>query len=56
MLEDETVREKEGREMEILSMATEKARAQLYEYHQYADNNVDSPILTPESLDSHDDE
>jgi hypothetical protein len=45
MLEDEDIREKEGREMEILAMATEKAKQNLYEYHQYADNNVDSPIL-----------
>jgi hypothetical protein len=56
MLEDETVREKEGREMEIIAMATDHARQGLYGYHQYADNNVDSPILTPESLSSHDDE
>lgn len=45
MLEDEDIREKEGREMEILAMATEKAKQNLYEYHQYADNKVDSPIL-----------
>lgn len=56
MLEDEAIREKEGREMEILSIATDKARQQLYEYHQYADNRVDSPILSPESLSSHDNE
>lgn len=53
MLEDEAIREKEGREMEILSMATEKAKKELYNYHNYSDNNVDSPILNPESLDHH---
>jgi hypothetical protein len=45
MLEDEDIREKEGREMEILAIATEKAKENLYDYHQYADNKVDSPIL-----------
>lgn len=45
MLEDEDIREKEGREMEILAIATEKAKQNLYDYHQYADNKVDSPIL-----------
>ena len=53
MLEDETLREKEGREMEILSLATEKAKQKLYSYHQFADNKVDSPLLTPESLETH---
>lgn len=49
MLEDEDIREKEGREMEILAMATEKAKKNLYEYHQYADHKVDSPILNSTS-------
>lgn len=51
MLEDEDIREKEGREMEILALATEKAKSKLYEYHSFADNKIDSPILNPESLD-----
>jgi hypothetical protein len=50
MLEDEELREKEGREMEIISMATQKAKSGLEEYHQYADNSVDRPFLTPESV------
>jgi hypothetical protein len=54
MLEDETIREKEGREMEILNIATNKAKQKLYDYHEYADRNVDSPILSPESLEYHD--
>jgi hypothetical protein len=53
MLEDEVIREKEGREMEILAIATEKAKQKLYEYHQYSDNKVDSPILSVESLKNH---
>jgi uncharacterized protein Smg (DUF494 family) len=50
MLEDEEVREKEGREMEILSMATERVKQQLQDYHKYQDGAVDQPLLTPESL------
>ena len=53
MLEDELIREKEGREMAILAMATDKAKQKLYEYHEYADRGVDSPILNPEALDQH---
>jgi hypothetical protein len=56
MLEDEAIREKEGREMEILAMATEKAKRTLHELHQYADNSVDSPILSPEALEVNDQE
>jgi hypothetical protein len=55
MLEEEDVREKEGREMAILSMATDKARSQLYNYHEYQDNKVDIPILNDESITSRDD-
>ena len=50
MLEEEDVREREGREMEILAMATDKAREQLYNYHQYQDNKVDIPVLNDESI------
>jgi hypothetical protein len=50
MLEDETIREKEGREMEILSLATEKSKSKLQEYHTYEDNIIDKPFLTPESV------
>jgi hypothetical protein len=50
MLEDEAIREKEGREMEILALATEKAKQKLYEYYSYADNKVDRPILNDQSV------
>lgn len=50
MLEDETIREKEGREMEILSMATLKNRNKLEQFHQYEDKKLDKPFLTPESV------
>jgi len=50
MLEDEEVREKEGREMEILNMATEKYKKDLFGYHNYQDNKVDKPFLNQESV------
>jgi hypothetical protein len=50
MLEDEELREKEGREMEILNMSVEKTKNKLYEYHQYADGNIDKPFLNSESV------
>lgn len=50
MLEDEEIREREGRQMEILSMSTDKNKKDLMEYHQYQDGAVDIPILTPESI------
>jgi uncharacterized protein Smg (DUF494 family) len=50
MLEDESIREKEGREMEILSLATERLKLKLTDYHTYQDGVVDQPFLTPERL------
>lgn len=50
MLEDETIREKEGKEMEILAIATEKNKDKLEEYHQYQDGIIDKPFLTPDSI------
>ena len=52
MLEDEEVREKEGKEMARLSMATEKFKKDLFGYHNYADNKVDIPILNENSVKS----
>jgi uncharacterized protein Smg (DUF494 family) len=51
MLEDEEIREKEGREMEILSMAVGKSKEKLYNYHSYQDNTIDKPFLTPDSVE-----
>lgn len=55
MLEDEDIREKEGREMEILAMATIKAKETLASYHNYQDNVVDRPFLTPDSISQEED-
>ena len=51
MLEDEDVREKEGREMEILSMATEKYKTMLGQYHAYEDKVLDKPFLTADTIE-----
>mgnify|MGYP003336190924 FL=1 len=51
MLEDEAIREKEGREMEIIALATEKSKKTLYSFHEYADHTVDSPILNCDSVE-----
>ena len=52
MLEDEEIREKEGKEMEILSLAASNAKNQLQQYHTYQDNTVDVPLLTPEFMEN----
>jgi len=51
MLEDEETREKQGREMEILSMATQKFKQNLQTLHEYADGNLDKPFLFPEQVE-----
>jgi len=51
MLEDEELREKQGREMEILNMASKKFKENLSELHTYEDNGVDQPLLLPENQD-----
>lgn len=56
MLEDEEIREKQGREMEILKMATLKQKQALEDYHTYSNNIVDRPFLTPESVETHPDD
>ena len=56
MLEDETVREKQGREMEILNMATKKFKKDLQNLHEYADGNVDKPFLFPEQIEEENNE
>ncbi|MFN9953704.1 MAG: hypothetical protein ACK55I_11440, partial [bacterium] len=51
MLEDQEIREKEGPEMQILALATQKHKNNLENYHSYADNTVDKPFLTPDSVE-----
>src|SRR6056300_1445604 len=56
MLEDEEIREKQGREMEIMAMAVEKFKDDLQSPHQYQDNEFDTPILNAESVLKNQDE
>ena len=56
MLEDEDIREKEGRQLEILKMATDKFKDDLQKPHQYQDNEFDTPILNAESVLKNNDE
>ena len=56
MLEDEEIREKEGREMEIMNMSVEQQVKKLSEYHTYQDGEVDTPLLTPEIVKGKTDE
>ena len=53
----EAVREREGLDMEIMSISADKAIDDLSEYHTYEDGGVDRPFMTPEIvLDKEDDE
>jgi hypothetical protein len=48
MLEDEELREKEGKEIAILSMAAQNNFKKMSELHTYQDGVIDRPFLTPE--------
>jgi hypothetical protein len=50
MLEDEDIREKEGKQLEIIKIATEKFKNILYDFHSYQDGELDRPILNSESV------
>lgn len=52
MLEDEQIREKAGREMQILKLATNKAKDKLADYHSFADETIDRPFLIPEIVET----
>jgi hypothetical protein len=49
MLEDEDIREREGKEMAILKEATNKFKQKLSQFHEYEDGVVDQPFLTPDN-------
>jgi hypothetical protein len=54
MLEEEEIREKEGRQLEILKMAMNKSKTTLYDLHSYQDGQLDRPILNAESVQEDD--
>lgn len=49
-LEDEKYRERVGYESEIMRIAANKSQDELGEYYTYADNKLDRPLLTPETV------
>jgi hypothetical protein len=51
MLEDDEIRQREGREAELYRLAVEKVKQdKLYPYHTFADGILDRPILSSESV------
>lgn len=54
MLEDEKIREAEGRQMEIMNMSVGKHLDLLEEVHVYQDKSADMPFLTPDAMEKHD--
>lgn len=53
MLEDEKIREAEGRQMEIMRMSVNKHLEDLMDFHSYQDKSVDLPFLTPEAVENY---
>jgi hypothetical protein len=49
-IQDEKEREQMAREIELMRMATEKKRIELYDYHKYGDGMIDRPILNSDSV------
>ena len=50
MLEDEEIREREGKEMAIIGLATDRSKSILQQYHNFQDNTIDRPFLTAETV------
>ena len=49
-LEDEAERERQGRDIEIMKLAKDKAKDRLGEWHVYQNGEADQPLLTPENV------
>lgn len=54
MLEDEQMREREGKQINIFRAAVEKERMRLLSWHKYADGNLDVPLMVPETQELYD--
>ena len=54
MLQDREVQEKEGREMELTRIATERKLNQLGQLHKYIDGQYDRPILSADTVNLED--
>lgn len=51
MLMEKDVKEREGREMELMRLAGERSMVDLGRPHRYEDGNEDSPILSADTVD-----
>ena len=49
-LEDEDYRKRVGGEAELMKIAKNKAKRELGEYHEFADNKVDRPLLNADTV------
>lgn len=56
LLSDPEFYYKQGREMELMRLASRGVQNQLSEYHTYMDGSVDIPLLTPEAVEAVQDE
>lgn len=51
MFQDDEIRRREGRQMELVSMAGDAEYKRLGQLHEYADGSVDRPILSADTVD-----
>lgn len=56
IIEDERLQKEMEFEMEMQRIAADKAKVRLSEYHTYADNVLDQPILTSETMKEEDED
>jgi hypothetical protein len=51
-LENDEIRKREGEDMEIMKLAVDVERNRLSSSHQYVDDSIDTPLLTPEVINN----
>jgi hypothetical protein len=54
LLQENDVRQRVGKEMELMKRARERAEEQLGNYYEYADKQLDKPLLTSETIEKND--
>ena len=55
-IKDEQARAREGRELALMQMASDKEYNRLAEYHKYIDGTLDKPILNVDTVEDKDEE
>lgn len=50
LMNDPDFYDEQGREMELMRLAAMQVKTDLGQFHQYADNMVDQPLLTPDTV------